>query len=81
LCAKISSFIPDTIVYAANASKEVHEQCGYDKNKSLVIANGFDLTKLSPDKFSRSDLRKEIGLAENDVVVCSVGRYSPVKDH
>ncbi|WP_111948380.1 glycosyltransferase family 4 protein [Escherichia coli] len=81
LCAKISSFIPDTIVYAANASKEVHEQRGYDKNKSLVIANGFDLTKLSPDKFSRSDLRKEIGLAENDVVVCSVGRYSPVKDH
>lgn len=81
LCAKVSSFVPDTIVYAANASREVHEQCGYDKHKSLVIANGFDLTKLSPDKFSRSYLRNEFGFAENEVVVSSVGRYSPVKDH
>ncbi|EPJ7086024.1 glycosyltransferase family 4 protein [Citrobacter amalonaticus] len=81
LCAKISSFIPDTIIYAANASREVHEQCGYDKHKSLVISNGFDLTKLSPDRFSRSNLRKEIGLAEDDLVISSVGRFSPVKDH
>ncbi|EBK2138093.1 glycosyltransferase, partial [Salmonella enterica subsp. enterica serovar Enteritidis] len=81
LCARISSFIPDTIIYAANASREVHEQCGYDKHKSLVISNGFELTKLSPDRFSRSNLRENIGLAENDIVISSVGRFSPVKDH
>lgn len=81
ICAKISSFVPDIIIYAAHTSKEVHEKCGYDREKSLVIPNGFDLTLLNPVNYFDSNLRTELGISDGDIVICSIGRYNPVKDH
>lgn len=81
ICAKISSFVPDVIIYAANASKELHEKCGYDRKKSLVIPNGFDLAVLNPGNYPVRNLRTELGISDCDIVICSIGRYNPVKDH
>ncbi len=81
VCAKISSLIPDVIVYAANASKLVHEKCGYSEEKSLVIHNGFDLTYLDRKSFCNVDLRTEFNIPENEIIISSIGRFSPVKDH
>ncbi|WP_438436805.1 glycosyltransferase family 4 protein [Kluyvera sichuanensis] len=81
LCAKVSSFVPDSIVYAANASKLVHEECGYNEVKSVVIPNGFDLSYLRQNNFSEFDLRADLGISDNEIVICSIGRYSSVKDH
>ena len=42
LCARLSSWVPHTIVCAAEASLRAHAQAGYDAGRMIVIPNGFD---------------------------------------
>ena len=80
LCAKLSYYIPDTIVCAAKVSEEYHISIGYDASKMIVIPNGYDIEKLTATEQEGLTLRQAIGLSSNDVVVGSVGRFNPVKN-
>lgn len=81
LCALLSARIPAVIVCAAEASRRVHEEVGYAATKMQVIPNGFELDSLLVSKDSGNRVRDELGIKHDDMVVVSVGRYSPVKDH
>ena len=81
VCALMSSMIPLRIVYAAFASKEIHESLGYDAGKSIVIPNGFDFDTLNRSKTDIDAFRHDLGFDHANRVIISVGRYSPVKDH
>ncbi len=81
LCALLSFKIPTAIVCAAQASRRVHEAVGYDRHNILVIPNGFDLQRLHASDELGSQLRAELKIGADDILIGSIGRYSQVKDH
>lgn len=80
-CARLSTLIPDRIICAAQASLDSSVRAGYDPKKMMVIANGFDLDALNGCLGMGVNVRENIGLSGAEVVVGSVGRYNPAKDH
>ena len=81
MCAFLSYCIPDKIICAANASKEAHVKVGYDSSKMVVIPNGFDTEKIKFSAEGRASVRNELNIPSDAVVIGSVGRFNPVKNH
>lgn len=81
LCAALSRFVPHSIVCAAESSRRVHVDAGYDRTRMVVVPNGFDLSWLVATNEKRVMLRSQCGFAPSDVVIGSLGRFNPVKDH
>ncbi|WP_201537883.1 glycosyltransferase family 4 protein [Psychrobacter immobilis] len=80
VCARLSYTIPRTIICAADVSKEYHASMGYDKDKMIVIPNGFDIDSLYATHEDTECLRKLMNLSKDDIVVGSVGRFSTEKN-
>jgi glycosyltransferase involved in cell wall biosynthesis len=47
----------------------------------MVIPTGYDLTVFHPDEQARNDVRRELGVSDEHVLVGLVARYHPMKDH
>jgi glycosyltransferase involved in cell wall biosynthesis len=81
LCARLSRRIPDRIVCVSSASRDLHVRAGYAADKFVLMPNGFDLTRFRPDPDIRREVRRELGLHEDSIVVGLVARIDPQKDH
>ncbi|MDP2127616.1 MAG: glycosyltransferase [Pseudohongiella sp.] len=81
ISAYLSSWLPDKIVCVANRTCETHVALGYQANKMLVIHNGFDTERSDSFVNERQVLRAVLNITDDEVVIASVGRHSPVKDH
>ena len=81
VCALVSGWLPAKIICCAHKSREVHLQFGYPINKCVVIPNGYDLARFSPDDNARQRLRDELDLAENMPLFGMIARFDPQKDH
>ena len=60
-----------------------NQKTGFDnmpKFKSVVIHNGIDLKKFNPDGAERKNLRAELNIASDAIVICSIGRVTIQKD-
>ncbi len=80
-CARLSRRLPERIVCCSRASMETHAAIGYDRERMIVIPNGFDTALLKPDDGARSSVRKELGLERDTPLIGLVARYHPQKDH
>lgn len=80
LDARLSRY-PAAIVYNTRVGAKQHEAIGYDPAKSVVIPAGFDCSLFRPDGEARRQVRAELGVGENTVLVGLVARYHPMKDH
>lgn len=80
LCARISFWVPSTIICCAQKALEVHRELGYAAEKLQVIPNGYDLTRFRVDEDARVRLRTEWNIG-NCWLVGMVGRFDPLKDH
>ena len=79
--SKLSYFIPDKIICAANASLLEHVNRGYNKALMQVVPNGFELDRFHPEfNSSRDEIRLNLGISKEDIVIGSVGRFNPDKD-
>ena len=81
LCAHLSHCIPRRIVCCSEATRESHTALGYDREKLVVIPNGFDTSVFRPDAAARAAVRNELGLEDRTPLVGLVARYHPLKDH
>jgi glycosyltransferase involved in cell wall biosynthesis len=54
---------------------------GYPDEKLVVIQNGFDTTQFRPNNEARFKIRREWGIADEQVLIGLVARFDPVKDH
>ncbi|PLC52695.1 glycosyl transferase [Pollutimonas nitritireducens] len=81
LCARVSRLVPAVIVACAENAAQRHQQWGYRADRMLVIPNGYDLTCWQPDPAARAALRTEWGWTGNEIVIGSVARWNPLKDH
>lgn len=80
LCARLSRWIPHTIVCAAEASRRVHVALGYRADRMVVVPNGFDLPRLQATPLQVAALRSTCGFSADTLVVGTLGRFNAVKD-
>lgn len=80
LCAFFSYFIPDRIICCANAAKASHLKLLYSKKKIIVIPNGYSFPSLKGNTSSSREVRIELGLKDDEIVIGVVGRFDPLKD-
>lgn len=80
-CAKVSGWVPQKIVYCALRAKIVHEALGYQKDKGVIIGNGFDINMFRADAVDRNAFRELIHIADEEILLGMVGRFDPQKDH
>ncbi|HEY9271117.1 glycosyltransferase family 4 protein, partial [Achromobacter sp.] len=80
-CALLSGRIPKAIVCAAQKSAERHADKGYARERMVVIANGYDLSRYAPDGEARVRVRAQWGLPEDVPAIGCVARWDPLKDH
>jgi len=80
LCARLSRWIPHTIICAAEASRRVHVKLGYRADLMVVVPNGFDLPRLQATPEQVDGLRSVCGFSADTVVVGTLGRFNAVKD-
>jgi glycosyltransferase involved in cell wall biosynthesis len=80
MCSLFSS-IPDAIIVNSMAGLEHHKKLGYSQKKMVLIPNGVDTSRFKPDMDSRAEVRKELGLPEDAIIIGLVARWDPLKDH
>ena len=72
---------PAAIIYNSRVSAQQHEAFGYCGEKTSVIPTGFDCEQFHRDQEVRNQVRAELGLTEDAVVIGLIARYHPMKDH
>jgi len=81
ICSLLSKIIPKVIVCSAEASRREHVAIGYDGKRTIVIPNGFDLSRLNASSEQGEIIRLAAGIGVGEIVIGSLGRFNPVKDH
>lgn len=81
ICARLSRWVPRSIIACARETERVHIANGYDFSKFITIPNGYDVSVFAPNEVAKSRIRNELGLAQGVPLVGLVGRWDPLKDH
>ncbi len=81
ILAKLSFVIPKLIIIVSKKAKKIYEMKGFDKKKLKVISNGYDLSILKPNKFSKINFKKKNKIKKNAPLLGNIARYDPKKDH
>ncbi|MCE3237870.1 MAG: glycosyltransferase, WbnK-like family [Gammaproteobacteria bacterium] len=81
LCALLSYRIPAAIVSCSHKAKDAHIKKGYCSSKIHVIPNGFDPDYFTPNLQAYSEMRRQLNLDQDTLVVGLIARYHPVKNH
>lgn len=79
--AALSPFLPARIVCCAHATMQTHIQIGYACDRMTVITNGINLEKFKPDRAARREVRCELGLDGEAMLIGMCARFDPQKDH
>lgn len=77
---KYLSFYPIHIIYNSYKGKEYYESLGYNKNKSVVISNGFDPNIYFVNNPLRIKFRNKY-FSNDDFVIGMIARYDPQKNY
>ncbi len=81
ICALLSRYVPQEIVYNSVTAEKHHTSVGYDYSKSRIILNGIDCEKFRPSTTAREKIRSELHIPEKSLVLGHVARYDVQKDH
>lgn len=81
LSAKLSNYLPHSIICCADKALTVHTEVGYQKDKMVVVYNGYQLDKFYINKPLGSNVRAELNIKDNEIVLGMVSRFDPQKDH
>lgn len=80
ILARLSG-LPAAVVVNSHAGQRWHREFGYSPRRWEVIPNGFDTGTFAPDSGARRQLREELRLPTEAVVVSLFARVDPAKDH
>ena len=79
-CAWLSDR-PDLVTANSAAGMRAHEALGYRPRRTEIVPNGIDVERYAPDPHMRMQVRAELGIPADAVVVAHVARVDPMKDH
>jgi glycosyltransferase involved in cell wall biosynthesis len=72
---------PAAILYNSVAGARDHEAIGYAPEKTVLIPNGFDLDRFLPLPGRRSEIRRSLGVGEDEVLIGLIARFDHWKNH
>jgi glycosyltransferase involved in cell wall biosynthesis len=72
---------PDLVTANSAAGLKHHLSLGYRPRRAEVVANGIDVNEFRPDAAARQVVRRELGIAADEIVVAHLARVDPMKDH
>lgn len=75
------SMADEVFAVSRELSEHYSTQLGINAEKMAVIPNGVDTARFRADATMRATMRSRLGLQEDAIVVGTVGRLDPVKDH
>jgi glycosyltransferase involved in cell wall biosynthesis len=76
------SALPLRIVNNSNASAELHRRSlRFSQDRWVIIPNGFELDHFEPSTSARAEVRAELAIPPEALLIGLIGRYHPVKDH
>lgn len=78
---RVLSRTPDLVIVNSRAGFEHAAARGYPRKKMIVIPNGIDSDRFTPDATAGRRVRQEWRVPATDRLVGLVGRLDPVKDH
>lgn len=81
LGAMLSKVIPKVVVCVAESGLKNHQKYGYKPDNMIVIPNGFDADKLKHDQVIRKEIRKELNIYDDEVIIGCVGRFHESKGY
>ena len=81
LSGLMSRFIPQKIIVCGEQAAKLHQTWAYDKNRMVVIQNGYDLSRWQNDPISAEQLRQAWQLKSGKPLLGFVARWNPLKDH
>ena len=79
--ARLSRRLPARIVCCSESARRQHEQRGYATEKLMVIPNAFDTGTFRPDPTARFEVRRELGIGPDTLLVGRFARYATQKDY
>ena len=79
-CALLSR-LPRRIIYVSRDGRAKHGPLGFSTENGCVIPNGVDTETFKPSTEARESVRSELGLPSDALLVGTVGRFHPMKDH
>ncbi len=68
------------VIYNSGRAATEHERWWYPAARRVLIPNGFDLAAFQPDPSAGKDLRRELGLPDDVLLVGRVARDDVIKD-
>lgn len=79
--ARLLSRVPDLVIVNSRAGFDHAASRGYPREKMIVIPNGIDAERFTPDAAAGRRVRNEWHVSTMERLVGLVGRLDPVKDH
>jgi sugar transferase (PEP-CTERM/EpsH1 system associated) len=74
--------LADRVMCVSEQLKQIYsKRTGFPERRMMVIHNGVDTHKFSPDPTARIALRRELGISAGDYCIGCVGRLSSIKDY
>src|SRR5579863_894691 len=77
----LSSRNPAKIIYVSQTGARQHEALGFRPERRVVMPNGIDCESFHRDEDMRQQVRAELGITPENVLVGLIARYHPMKDH
>jgi glycosyltransferase involved in cell wall biosynthesis len=74
------SRLTDGVIYNARRSQDYHRAIGFREPRSLLLANSVNIERFKPSCELRREVRREMNIPEDAVVVIAVARVDPMKD-
>lgn len=78
--AKLARYA-DAVIANSDAGVDVHRALGMRPRTVLRIDNGIDTRRFRPKAEARARVRNELGISGDMIVITTVGRVDPMKDH
>jgi len=75
------SRLPDLIISNSIAARNYHLAAGFAGARMVVIPNGIDTERFTPDRQARLRCRAAWGVPEGSLAIGLVGRLDRIKDH
>ncbi|MBI4765613.1 MAG: glycosyltransferase [Deltaproteobacteria bacterium] len=75
------SSLPAAIIVNSRKGSEFHTALGYHPKQWEIIYNGFDLERFNIDPSAGKEVRKELEIGNEKLVVGLISRFDPMKDH
>jgi sugar transferase (PEP-CTERM/EpsH1 system associated) len=82
LCRRLAFQLADRVLSVSAHLRDLHaRRTGFAARRIEVIHNGVDSRRFAPDPAARARVRRELGIADGEFCIGSVGNLIPVKDH